>query len=159
MNNVQPPHLASEIIGLLNDIDSNLLYILKELPKNVLEEDLRRQVSLICQSFRSSLEERRGEAALAIALLHYGPDSDSVEVSTAITKLIRTISAGLATSCFDIQLAVAYLRRASDNGNKNAFGTVVVLVEESAANILNSFASFQRVFKTYLPPPSSISVD
>jgi hypothetical protein len=156
MNNVPPLHLVSPIIGLLDDIDTNLAYILKELPNHVIEEDLRRRVSLICQSFLSSLEERWGEAALAIALLRHDPDTGSVEAASAVTKLIRTISAGLATSCFDIQLAVAYVHRASDNGRKNGLGTVVVLVEESATNILNSFFSFQRAFQQFLPRTSDI---
>jgi hypothetical protein len=151
MNNVQPVHLVSQIIGLLDDIDSNLVYILKELPDNVLEEDLRRQVAVICQAFRISLEERRAETALAIAVIHGGSDADSSEVSIAITKLIRAVDAGLVTSCFDIQLAVAYVRRASNKSPGTAFGSVLVLVEESAANILNSYASFRTAFEKYLP--------
>ena len=151
MNNVKPLRLVSQIKDLLDDIDSNLVYVLKELPRNALDAELRRQVTLICQAFHHTIEEKRGEVALATLILRFDSDVNSQDIPPPVTLLVRSICDGLNTYCFEIQTAVSLLRKASMMVGKSSMSTVIILVEESAANILISCSSFQEIFQSLVP--------
>lgn len=154
MNNLQPVQITSEIIEQLEDIDSNLVYILKELPRNEIDDDLRRRIAVICNTFRCTLDERRRETALFGALLHETSEVGLLADQLAAKALAKNIVAGISFACSELHQIIDHLHELYARDRVSEVATVTTLVEESGVNILNALWSIRDTLLPFLPVPS-----
>jgi hypothetical protein len=151
MNNVDPGQLTSEIIEHLEDIDSNLIYILKELPSNDIENDLRKRIAIACHSYRCSLEDRRRETGLLAALIGETSSNAFVNDQSVVRDLAKNIIAGISFETSQLHIIVDYLHEIYQKSGEVKDAAVAILVEESMANMAGTMWSIHDVLLPYLP--------
>lgn len=128
----------------LDEMEANLAYISRELPELEMPGRVRAAITGMCDHFNSALYDVRKEVrTLEDKLgLHPGEEPYDPGVTNPDPKVtLALIEKWLVPELKDFHAIVELLRREKERDSE--MGIVVVLVEESGANILNAFSAIK----------------